>query len=125
MLDGKIYFRMFHYLYRACYVSKEVHPAIMLINEPMHSGRNNNMMALSKMGMMSFLEYGKINSAMVEDIPDNLGMSDEEIKAMPDLIRSFKCEGKVEAGEPYCLEEKYNTYLCVPRKGMAGWHPGL
>ena len=125
MLDGKIYFRMFHYLYRACYVSKEVHPAIMLINEPMHSGRNNNMMALSKMGMMSFLEYKKIEDAMLEPLPDNLGMSDEEIAVLPDLVRNIKCGGKIETGEPYCLAQKYNKHLCLPRKGMASWHPGL
>ena len=94
----------------------------MLSNKP--TGRYNMMVELSNMGMMSFFEDSKITKSMTEEFPDSLGMKDEEILALPDLIRNIKCEGKFESGEPYCHEEKYNNYLCYPRKGMAGWHPG-
>jgi len=44
-------------------------------------------------------------------------MSEEEIGALPPHIKYFKCENKIENGEPGCAAHKYNYTACVTRTG--------
>jgi hypothetical protein len=57
-------------------------------------------------------------------IPDTLGMSEEEIQAMPRFVRNYKCGNLIEAGDPYCKADKFNDTMCAVRKYKTSWHPG-
>jgi hypothetical protein len=56
-------------------------------------------------------------------IPDSFGKTDAELQAMPPFVRSFKCEGALEKGEPGCSKEKW-TPACPDAKYRTSWHPG-
>lgn len=75
---------------------------------------------MTVLGMNRFFKE-KIEKAF----PDMFGMDDQQINGLPPSVQYFKCEGKVEAGEPGCLEHKYNYTMCQNRKARASWHPGM
>ena len=80
--------------------------------------------ALDKLGLASFHGLSTADSQMYAAVPDSGGKSDEELAAMPEYVRNFKCSDQVEKGDPYCGKEKYTKYICTPRSKQAGWHPG-
>ncbi|CAB9513084.1 expressed unknown protein [Seminavis robusta] len=57
-------------------------------------------------------------------LPDMFGKTDAEIAALPPFIRYFKCQERVEAGDPGCDDNKFNMTLCPERTGRNTWHPG-
>jgi hypothetical protein len=57
--------------------------------------------------------------------PDMFGLTREQIAALPPYIQYFKCEGKIEAGEPGCDANKFNNTMCAQRNGKTtSWYPG-
>jgi len=63
-------------------------------------------------------------SAMEAVIPDSFGLSNEQLQALPRMVRYFKCQDAIETGE-ICRDNKYtNLDICPDRSGMAAWHPG-
>jgi hypothetical protein len=57
-------------------------------------------------------------------VPDTWGMNQADIDAMPRCVKNFKCQGRLEAGDPYCAEAKFNSHICPRREWMVSWHPG-
>jgi hypothetical protein len=124
MTDGGGIAKILHYFYRASLSPSR--PVLLGMNLDGRYGyaRVDQLVALEKMGMSAFWVNTTTNAAMYEAIPDTAGMADDDIKAMGDMVRSFKCSGQIEKGDPFCNQEKYNKFVCPSRRGYAGWHPG-
>jgi hypothetical protein len=56
-------------------------------------------------------------------IPESFGKSESEISGMGRLVQNFKCDGKLEVGDPFCNSDRWNP-LCPERKYKTSWHPG-
>jgi hypothetical protein len=82
------------------------------------------MKQLEEIGLTSLILDDREEKAMNEIIPDTAGKSEEEIAAMPEFIRSFKCGKQIEKGDPGCGTEKFNSTICTSRKFKTSWHPG-
>ena len=87
--------------------------------------RREEFRALERAGMASFTPVNDELSRMHDAFPDTVGMTDEQINALPDLVRNFRCGTSFESGDPYCGRDKYNMAMCANRNGRAGWHPGV
>lgn len=122
--DGAAIARLLHYFYRASLSPGR--PAILGLNMDGRYGssRVDQLSSLEKMGMSAFWMNPTTVTAMNAAIPDTLGMPEDDIKALPDFVRNFKCSGQIEKGDPYCFKDKYNEFACPKRKGKAHWHPG-
>lgn len=88
--------------------------------------RLDNLIHIEKNGMAAFYMAEDVyKKDVMKNIPDTLGLDDEQIKNMPKYIRALKCGDKeVESGEPYCDDYKYNEFTCSDRSFKASWHPG-
>lgn len=75
-------------------------------------------------GLTTLCMEENLHMTIMKEIPDMFGMNQEQMDAIPEFIRHFKCEGKTENGDPTCADEKYNNKICAKRKHQAGWHPG-
>lgn len=125
MTDGNYPVRLQHYFYRAGVTSGR--PAFLAVHvggRPMPH-RIAAMKELEELGFAAFYGSSTAQVAMNKAVPDSFGLSDEQIKAMPEYIRNFKCGEQMEKGEPYCGVEKYSRGICEKRNFQAGWHPGL
>jgi hypothetical protein len=68
-----------------------------------------------------FTESAFYEDSIKDGFPDMFGMNQEQIDAVPEYLRYFRCENKIEKGDPGCGDHKY-TDECAPHK--APWHPG-
>ncbi|GKZ01031.1 hypothetical protein MPSEU_001054500 [Mayamaea pseudoterrestris] len=59
-----------------------------------------------------------------EAVPDTLGRTQEQIDEMPLIVRNFKCDNKIEVGDPGCADLKFTPDHCPDRKFRTSWHPG-
>jgi hypothetical protein len=91
------------------------------------SARKARSEEMEKLGLAAFAVSEEQMARVYSAIPDTgeLGLTQEQISKMPELVRDFKCFGTIEKGEPYCRAHKYNEHVCPWRKGKAAWHPGL
>jgi hypothetical protein len=102
-------------------------PAFLVL----HSGgraalpRETRVKKLEDLGMAAFIEEGQGQHEMREAIPESFGISEEEIKNLPEYVRNFKCDGKLENGDPYCGKEKFTKHTCPIRAKQTSWHPGM
>jgi hypothetical protein len=61
---------------------------------------------------------------VIQNIPQTLGLSQDEIDNMPKFVRKYSCGNQMESGAPLCENfDKYNP-MCPNRIYMANWHPG-
>eukprot|EP00535_Pseudo-nitzschia_heimii_P006093 CAMPEP_0197183210 /NCGR_PEP_ID=MMETSP1423-20130617/7663_1 /TAXON_ID=476441 /ORGANISM="Pseudo-nitzschia heimii, Strain UNC1101" /LENGTH=670 /DNA_ID=CAMNT_0042633773 /DNA_START=138 /DNA_END=2150 /DNA_ORIENTATION=+ len=124
MTDAGRPVRLLHYAYRGALSAGR--PAFMGIRVNLDRGSQNEMIELlGKNGVPIFVEDNNLWTIMRQGIPDTVGLSSDEIDAMPEYVRNFKCDGVIEKGEPFCLIEKYSTDVCPDRQGKAPWHPGI
>ena len=116
--------RFMHYAYRGAISAGR--PAFMGIRVNIDRGQQQPLVdVLEKNGVPIFLEKDSLWTDMRKEIPDTFGLSEDEINAMPEYVRNFKCNGVIEKGEPFCKIEKYTSYICEDRRGKAPWHPGM
>ena len=54
---------------------------------------------------------------MFPAFPDMFGMTDAEIEALPPCVQYFKCNGRIEEGDPGCGDKKFNMTICPERDG--------
>jgi hypothetical protein len=54
--------------------------------------------------------------AMNNTFPDSGYTTEEELAAMPDYVRHFKCQGQIEKGEPLPSKRKSTQRACVITK---------
>ena len=61
------------------------------------------------------------------ELPDMFGMSSEQINRVPPYVRHFKCQDRIEDGDPTCKDLKYTVVddeRCDTFKSRVSWHPG-
>mmetsp|Transcript_17490 Transcript_17490/g.26477 ORF Transcript_17490/g.26477 Transcript_17490/m.26477 type:complete len:690 (-) Transcript_17490:415-2484(-) len=75
-------------------------------------------------GLTTFYLSGEVIKNMQDVVPDMFGMNQEEIDAIPEYVRYFKCQNEIEKSDPGCADNKYNEALCSNRRHKAPWHPG-
>ena len=125
MTDGSNYHFAMLYFYRTAMAVKGV-----------------TCLAFNTGGVGSFLEHQKVikflddsgaiglispdaqMSSAIAAVPDSFGLTDDQINKMPQFVRNFRCERKIEDGDPYCGKEKYNDTMCAGRRYKASWHQG-
>jgi len=120
MTDAGQPIRLMHYAYRGALSAGR--PAFMGIRVNID---RKIMGSLEDLGMPIFVQDNDLWSEMRKAIPDTFGLSKNEINAMPEYVRNYKCDDVIEKGEPFCLDEKYSRDVCEDRQGKAPWHPGM
>jgi hypothetical protein len=125
MTDGDRTARLLHFFYRAALAPGR--PATLVTH---NGGRNGKMRQdaqkeLEQMGLPVFTGFQDTQSAMYAAIPSTDGMAVTEISQLPEYVRNFKCEGKIESGDPFCTIEKFSKAICSPRSKQNAWHPGM
>jgi hypothetical protein len=125
MTDGNDVARLLHYTYRGAL--SQSRPAMMLIRYDGRSGpkRLGAVKPLEEIGLAAFHGSQKPEQAMKDEFPDSAGLSTEELDAMPEYVRNYKCGTSIEKGDPFCGTEKYTKWGCPKRMKQASWHPGL
>ena len=81
--------------------------------------------ALEAMGLAAFQSGNNEISVMREGVPDSSGLSEEEIAALPEYVRNYRCGTSFENGDPYCRTDKFTKWGCEKRIAQTSWHPGL
>lgn len=81
---------------------------------------------LEDSGLTALYMPPQIMTAVVERIPDSMGLNSSDLLSMPPFLRSFKCEGVLEKGSPGCSAGKWTDVksVCEAVKFRTGWHPG-
>jgi hypothetical protein len=121
MTDGGEKYKMLMYFIRAGIRPNQ--PAVVAL----HLGRRDRILPVQQaedMGLAAFMMDDKEDKLIQNEIPDSFGLSDEEINKMPEFVRNFRCDKKVEGGDPHCGELKWNSTMCNGRKFRVSWHPG-
>jgi len=134
MTDGRDYYRMYAYAVRGArraLLSDSLsqpgnvrhRPALFAIH--IGGGQIEVLQHLQDLGMttLGMSDYFEKKVAF-ENLPDMLGKTDAEIAALPKYLQYFKCEGKIESGDPGCGDNKFNKTFCEKRQAMVSWHPG-
>ena len=125
MTDGNYPVRLQHFAYRGCTTPGRPGFLAMKVGGRSEPQRIEATKELAQIGFPTFHGKYEIQAKMFEAIPESFGKSDEQIKAMPEYVRNFKCGGQLEKGQPFCDAEKYSGGICPGRNFKAGWHPGL
>jgi hypothetical protein len=68
-------------------------------------------------GLSAFYLLDEELNAMEAELPDMLGMNQQQIDAVPEFVRYFKCKNELEKDEPGCQDHKYNEGVCPNRRG--------
>mmetsp|Transcript_28736 Transcript_28736/g.81038 ORF Transcript_28736/g.81038 Transcript_28736/m.81038 type:complete len:695 (+) Transcript_28736:156-2240(+) len=123
MTDGRKYEKVSMFFYRAAMLPNQ--PMFAIVELGGRPPRGQMLQEVAKMGHAAFIPDDAALGAMRDGIPDTLGMTEEQLQAMPPMVRNFKCNNQLEKGEPHCGSEKYTNYMCNSRKGKASWHPGF
>mmetsp|Transcript_24217 Transcript_24217/g.67078 ORF Transcript_24217/g.67078 Transcript_24217/m.67078 type:complete len:678 (+) Transcript_24217:253-2286(+) len=124
MTDAGEPHRLIHYAYRGAISPGR--PAFMGIRVNLDRGKQDKLVEkLENYGIPIFIQDNRMFKKMRKGVPDTFGLTTNEINAMPEYVRNFKCEGVFEKGEPFCDDERYTGGLCENRRGKAPWHPGM
>jgi hypothetical protein len=80
---------------------------------------------LDEVGMTTLGMDTKFSTEMiVPAFPNMMGMTDDQIAALPAYVQYFRCENSVESGDPGCNDNKFNKTMCNERAARTSWHPG-
>jgi len=124
MTDGGDVSSLLHYTYRGAL--SESRPAMMLIHYDGRQGRTRleTVKSLEEIGLAAFHGSQKPEQAMKGNFPDSAGLSTEDLDALPEYVRNYKCGTSIEKGDPFCGTEKFTKWGCVKRMKQTSWHPG-
>jgi hypothetical protein len=126
MTDSHLVHRMMHFGYRGGVSTGRPVLLGMNVGGRARSVREKAMSDLEAMGMAVWYGSEESYAARLESVPDSAaGLTQDQIDALPRMIRNFRCGESFEKGEPFCGSEKYSTHTCPIRKKQAPWHPGL
>ena len=126
MTDGSNFQSMFHYGYRGGISPGR--PAFMAksIGGRYMARRTDVLTMLESLGMTVGVESVDWYKTRIQAVPDSAaGLTQDQIGALPRMVRNYKCGDQLEHGEPFCHEEKYSKDICADRDKQAPWHPGL
>eukprot|EP00541_Cyclophora_tenuis_P003094 CAMPEP_0116555494 /NCGR_PEP_ID=MMETSP0397-20121206/8178_1 /TAXON_ID=216820 /ORGANISM="Cyclophora tenuis, Strain ECT3854" /LENGTH=483 /DNA_ID=CAMNT_0004080771 /DNA_START=47 /DNA_END=1499 /DNA_ORIENTATION=- len=83
---------------------------------------------LEDLGLTAFYLQPSASRIVRDLIPDMFGLNAQQINDTPEYVRNFKCQDKIEKGDPYCDEQRFtipnDTEHCDTHKGRVDWHPG-
>lgn len=119
MMDGGNYEKLLQYGYRGATQPGRA----ALVGVCLDGGQAKTMDSLESMGMPIFYGEDGLCHQMREGIPESMGLSTDQLNALPDFVRMLKCDGGLETGDS-CGEFKYTSEPCHERVGKASWHPG-
>lgn len=123
LTDGKNIQNLLHYCYRGALSPSR--PALMMLTNFNKYGRLQTYEVLEEMGAAIFFQNDDTMKVMRDTFPDSSGLSMEDINALPEYVRNYRCGDAYENGEPFCRKEKFTTWGCSTRKAQVSWHPGL
>ena len=125
MTDGRDYWRKGMYTRRAGMHPNR--PVVVDINVD-GSVQTKSWLGVSSraesMGVAAFYLDTKHIREMHDLIPDMMGMPMADVEQLPPYLQHYKCDNKIEFGDPDCREYKYTKGECPRRKGQVSWHPG-
>ena len=132
--DSRFYWKLVMFAYRAAMISQ--HPTAVSQPGNIHYRPSLFVMhprpecveiakEMQLLGMDTLVwNADYMQSKVMEEVPDMLGMTDDQIEKVPKNLQYFKCGGKVENGDPGCTLNKWTPEICPDRKYRTGWHPG-
>jgi len=100
----------------------DIPPTCMGIN--LNKNTNEAFQDLHSLGLATGWLDSKWIEAVTNAAPDTLGMTEEEINALPVAVRSLRCGDQIESGDPYCKRDRFNITVCPDRLFRVSWHPG-
>ncbi|CAB9497924.1 expressed unknown protein [Seminavis robusta] len=134
MTDGRHYYKMFLYAYRAARLALvedsrsqpgniRHRPSLLSLHH-----LKDNMEVLQTMQHLGMTALGfdqdYENKVVKPAFPDMFGMTDAQISAVAPFAQYFRCGTDIEGGEPGCADNKWNVTMCEERAGKNTWHPG-
>jgi len=132
--DGRDYWRLVMFAYRAAMISQHPNAVSQPGNVPyrpslfvMHPADECVEIAkeMQTLGMDTLTwNSAYMKSKVMEAVPDMEGMSDQQIEQVPENLRYFKCGRMTENGEPGCADHRWNNTVCTNRRYRVAWHPG-
>jgi hypothetical protein len=122
MTDGNRVDLMGLYLARAALLPSR--PVTLVLHHGAQPQRLQVLKDWQAFGLPILQQDERVSRDMNSAIPETLGLNQAQIDAMPPFVRQFKCEGKIESGDPGCADAKWNSKACTGRKFRTSWHPG-
>jgi hypothetical protein len=123
MTDGKNPISMATYFYKAALLPNR--PAGLALHFPRGGNFWGTIKEYEALGLSMFYLDNKAETDTALASPSVVGMSEDEVAAMPPYVRSFRCtDNGYETGEPGCGAAKWNATMCTKRKYRTSWHPG-
>jgi hypothetical protein len=111
--------RLFQYAYRGLQTPRR--PAFYASWQ--YHNIKDMMEKLTNLGFACFYPDEQLESARREHLPDTAIMTGKEIEALPEYVKYFKCNGRLEKGD--CdNEHKFSAPCYDQREGKVSWHPG-
>jgi hypothetical protein len=99
-------------------------PALMALHLNQKMGEQ-----IIELEQKAFLSISAMKTSVMEqlldDIPDMVGLSDEQTNGMGPMLQYLKCQGMIELGDPYCKDKRFEREMCPERRWKARWHPGF
>lgn len=122
MTDGRNYWRMEFFAHRVEILQN--HPTLLVLNSGTEPQRRELVDHLTNQGMSVLRQDAKY---MVEKsllFPDTRFREPEELEAMPEHVRHFRCGYGFENGKG-CMEYKFrHNGTCDERPHQTNWHKG-
>jgi hypothetical protein len=126
LTDGSKIENLVLFLYRA--LLHRNHPAVWAFQVDGNIHARARRQAIQELDTEYGLTVLAMNDTVVDNVlravPDSFGLSDEDINALPEYLRNFRCEKGVESGEPYCTIQRFSNHTCNKRVYRVSWHPG-
>lgn len=116
-----------HHAWRLEYFAHRVmrmdnRPALLVLRAD--STRQPIVEHLTDLGMGILAADESYVDGRMEHFPDSTELTEEEIYALPELVRWFKCRNMIEAGRG-CMRNKFTKNgTCDDRPWRTSWHPG-
>jgi len=134
MTDGNDHWKSINYAYNAARLALvednlsqpgnvRHRPSLWFLHQ--NDDQNGILQSLQTLGLpLLAMDRRFRESKIIPAFPDTFGKTDAEIEVMPKYVQYFKCDEKVEAGDPGCNDLKFNHTICAERTGQNSWHPG-
>ena len=122
MTDGRWYWRMEFFAHRVAIMQN--HPVLLVLQPGTEDKRRAIVDHLTEQGMGVLRQDEKYVIDRQLQFPDSRFRSEDELAAMPENVRWFRCGYGIEFG-PGCLDHKFTQNgTCDERSSRTNWHHG-
>ena len=122
MTDGRWFWRMELFAHRVAMLPN--HPILLVLNPGTEPKREEIVNHLTKQGLGVLRQDEKYVIDRQLSVPDSRYRTEEELAAMPENVRWFRCGYGIEFG-PGCLDNKFTQNgTCDDRSYRTNWHHG-